>query len=61
VSINVVTKGVFTGVGRNYRIAKNAAAKKALRSIKAMQAGGLNQSHAGWWTDLKPKPCSQAD
>ncbi|XP_055995249.1 endoribonuclease Dicer-like isoform X2 [Ostrea edulis] len=41
VSVNVVTKGVFTGVGRNYRIAKSAAAKKALRSIKAMQAGGL--------------------
>lgn len=41
VTVNVVTKGVFTGVGRNYRIAKSAAAKKALRSIKALQAGGL--------------------
>ncbi|XP_062617556.1 endoribonuclease Dicer-like [Saccostrea cucullata] len=41
VTVNVVTKGVFTGVGRNYRIAKSAAAKKALRSIRAMQAGGL--------------------
>lgn len=43
VSVNVVSKGVFTGVGRNYRIAKSAAAKKALRGIKNMQAEGLVQ------------------
>ena len=43
VSVNVVSKGVFTGVGRNYRIAKSAAAKKALRGIKTMQAQGLVQ------------------
>ncbi|XP_012942349.1 endoribonuclease Dicer [Aplysia californica] len=36
VTVNVVGKGVFSGVGRNYRIAKSAAAKKALRSIRTM-------------------------
>lgn len=41
VTVNVVGKGVFTGVGRNYRIAKSAAAKKALKNIKTMQAQGL--------------------
>jgi endoribonuclease Dicer len=41
VTVNVVGKGVFTGVGRNYRIAKSAAAKKALRCIKTMQSQGL--------------------
>lgn len=34
VTVNVVGKGVYTGVGRNYRIAKSAAAKKALRRIR---------------------------
>ncbi|KAL4237619.1 Endoribonuclease Dicer [Mactra antiquata] len=34
VTVNVVGKGVYTGVGRNYRIAKSAAAKKALRCIR---------------------------
>ncbi|XP_060069957.1 endoribonuclease Dicer-like [Ylistrum balloti] len=41
VTVNVVSKGVFVGIGRNYRIAKSAAAKKALRCMKAMQAQGL--------------------
>ncbi|CAG5135844.1 unnamed protein product, partial [Candidula unifasciata] len=36
VTVNVVGKGVFSGVGRNYRIAKSAAAKKALRSIRLL-------------------------
>ena len=40
VTVNVVGKGVFYGVGRNYRIAKSAAAKKALRFIRSMQLEG---------------------
>jgi endoribonuclease Dicer len=39
VTVNVVGKGVFYGMGRNYRIAKSAAAKKALRFIRSMQEG----------------------
>lgn len=35
VTVNVVGKGSFQGIGRNYRIAKSAAAKWALKSIKA--------------------------
>ena len=34
VTVTVVGKGSFRGVGRNYRIAKSAAAKRALKSIK---------------------------
>ncbi|ESP02872.1 hypothetical protein LOTGIDRAFT_111015 [Lottia gigantea] len=41
VTVNVVGKGVFSGIGRNYRIAKSAAAKKALRCMKTMQQQGL--------------------
>ncbi|KAL3873454.1 hypothetical protein ACJMK2_036569 [Sinanodonta woodiana] len=41
VAVNVVGKGVFTGIGRNYRIAKSAAAKKALRCIKTLKEQGL--------------------
>lgn len=41
VTVNVVGKGQFTGIGRNYRIAKSASAKKALRCIKTMQVQGL--------------------
>lgn len=41
VTVNVVGKGVFTGVGRNYRIAKSAAAKKALRCIRTLEQQGL--------------------
>lgn len=37
VSVNVVGKGRFHGVGRNYRIAKSAAAKRALKSIRAYE------------------------
>ena len=40
VTVNVVGKGVFYGVGRNYRIAKSAAAKKALRYIRNLQMEG---------------------
>lgn len=35
VTVNVVGKGSFQGIGRNYRIAKSAAAKWALKSIKS--------------------------
>lgn len=41
VTVNVVGKGVFTGIGRNYRIAKSAAAKKALRCIRTLEQQGL--------------------
>jgi endoribonuclease Dicer len=34
VAVNVLGRGKFKGVGRNYRIAKNAAAKLALKFIK---------------------------
>ena len=34
VTVNVVGKGTFSGVGRNYRIAKGAAAKRALKVVK---------------------------
>ena len=37
VTVNVVGKGRFHGVGRNYRIAKSAAAKRALKFIRMMQ------------------------
>uniref|UniRef100_A0A671MDI4 ribonuclease III n=1 Tax=Sinocyclocheilus anshuiensis TaxID=1608454 RepID=A0A671MDI4_9TELE len=37
VTVEVVGKGKFTGVGRSYRIAKSAAARRALRSLKANQ------------------------
>jgi hypothetical protein len=36
VCVNVVGKGTFTGIGRNYRIAKSAAAKRALKVVKLM-------------------------
>lgn len=35
VTVNVVGKGSFQGIGRNYRIAKSAAAKWALKHIKS--------------------------
>ncbi|XP_035677529.1 endoribonuclease Dicer-like [Branchiostoma floridae] len=34
VTVTVIGKGQFKGVGRNYRIAKSAAARKALRALK---------------------------
>ncbi|XP_058692660.1 endoribonuclease Dicer isoform X2 [Poecile atricapillus] len=37
VTVEVVGKGKFKGVGRSYRIAKSAAARRALRSLKANQ------------------------
>ena len=37
VHVSVVGKGTYQGVGRNYRIAKSAAAKRALKSIRMMQ------------------------
>jgi len=37
VTVNVVGKGRFYGVGRNYRIAKSAAAKRALKQIHIIQ------------------------
>lgn len=37
VTVNVVGKGNFRGIGRNYRIAKSAAAKRALKHIKLVQ------------------------
>ncbi|ELU12939.1 hypothetical protein CAPTEDRAFT_223153 [Capitella teleta] len=36
VTVNVVGKGNFRGIGRNYRIAKSAAAKRALKHIKSI-------------------------
>ncbi|CAI9730629.1 endoribonuclease Dicer-like [Octopus vulgaris] len=41
VTVKVAGKGVYNGVGRNYRIAKSAAAKKALRILKTMQSQGF--------------------
>ncbi|PAA94453.1 hypothetical protein BOX15_Mlig011615g1, partial [Macrostomum lignano] len=37
VVVHVIGKGRFAGVGRNYRIARNSAAKVALRYIKAKE------------------------
>ncbi|XP_055989305.1 endoribonuclease Dicer isoform X1 [Sorex fumeus] len=37
VTVEVVGKGKFKGVGRSYRIAKSAAARRALRNLKANQ------------------------
>lgn len=38
VSVEIFGKGSFSGVGRNYRIAKSTAAKRALRHLKKLQA-----------------------
>ena len=37
VTVNVVGKGKYRGVGRNYRIAKSAAAKRALKAIRLIE------------------------
>ena len=37
VTVNVFGKGKFKGIGRNYRIAKNAAAKLALKFIRKQE------------------------
>jgi len=46
VTVNVVGKGTFTGVGRNYRIAKSAAAKRALKYIKVVMPSEMQQQGA---------------
>ncbi|VFV18126.1 endoribonuclease dicer [Lynx pardinus] len=50
VTVEVVGKGKFKGVGRSYRIAKSAAARRALRSLKANQPQGTESFH----TKVKP-------
>nr|XP_006824151.1 PREDICTED: LOW QUALITY PROTEIN: endoribonuclease Dicer-like [Saccoglossus kowalevskii] len=37
VTVTVAGKGTYRGIGRNYRIAKSAAARRALRALKAQQ------------------------
>ena len=46
VTVNIVGKGTFTGVGRNYRIAKSAAAKRALKYIKVVMPSEMAQQAA---------------
>jgi len=46
VTVNVVGKGAFTGIGRNYRIAKSAAAKRALKYIKIVMPSEIQQQAA---------------
>ena len=41
VAVNVFGRGKFKGVGRNYRIAKNAAAKLALKFIKNQKSSSI--------------------
>jgi hypothetical protein len=43
VTVNVIGKGQFIGIGRNYRIAKSAAAKRALKALKQMRMQLLEQ------------------
>lgn len=50
VTVEVVGKGKFKGVGRSYRIAKSAAARRALRSLKANQPQVQNN-----WAPLSMK------
>lgn len=38
VTVDVYGKGRFVGMGRNYRIAKCTAAKRALKYLKRMKA-----------------------
>ncbi|XP_074663232.1 endoribonuclease Dicer-S-like [Tubulanus polymorphus] len=42
VTVNVMGKGTYTGVGRNYRIAKSAAAKRALKALKNLKQNLAN-------------------
>lgn len=55
VTVEVVGKGKFKGVGRSYRIAKSAAARRALRSLKANQPQVQNnwdtRSNTPQWTN----------
>ena len=39
VTVEVIGKGSYKGLGRNYRIAKCTAAKRALRALKRMKTG----------------------
>lgn len=36
VTVEIISKGRYKGVGRNYRIAKNAAAKCALKNLRRL-------------------------
>ena len=45
VSVEVFGKGVFKGIGRNYRIAKCTAAKCALRALKKNERNHNNSKH----------------
>ena len=52
VTVNVIAKGKWRGVGRNYRIAKCACAKKALKALKgegapATAGGGASAGATG--------------
>ena len=38
VTVEIIGKGHFKGVGRSYRIAKSAAARRALRYLKSFNA-----------------------
>lgn len=38
VTVTVIGKGLYKGIGRNYRIAKNAAARRALKEIRHLEA-----------------------
>ncbi len=53
VTVNIVSKGTFVGVGRNYRIAKSAAAKRALKHLKMLREMKLDD------VDDKPACCEE--
>ncbi len=48
VTVNVVGKGHFKGIGRNYRIAKATAARCALRHLKSHQKEIKYWLKKGW-------------
>ena len=54
VTVTVVGKGSFSGVGRNYRIAKSAAARRALKYVKLFnfEMTKLEQRNAELLTSL---------
>ncbi|CAD5118475.1 DgyrCDS7177 [Dimorphilus gyrociliatus] len=43
VTVTVIGKGLYKGIGRNYRIAKNAAARRALKEIRILEAFWANK------------------
>lgn len=47
VTVDVYGKGRFVGMGRNYRIAKCTAAKRALKYLKALKAREAQEAAAG--------------